>query len=99
METAEKSKEATSSEFKLSFSGTSGCQYGYMVYKCRSPLNAGLVLTLGSKVREGINAGAYIRECTVHVIILSSTRHRFINQSPNAPHRPGKVSSDPKIRQ
>ena len=47
METAEKSNEGafTSSEFKLSFSGTSGCQYGYMVYKHRSQLNAGLVLT------------------------------------------------------
>ena len=44
MEMAEKSKEATSSE---SFSGTFGCQYGQMVYKHRSQLNAGLILTPG----------------------------------------------------
>ena len=47
METAEKLKEATSSAFKLSFSGTPGCQYGQMVYKRPSRLNAGLVLTPG----------------------------------------------------
>ena len=47
METAEKSKEAASSEFNLLFSGTSGCQYGQMFYKRQSQLNASLILTLG----------------------------------------------------
>ena len=64
METAGKLKEATSSEFKLSFSGTSGCQYGQMVYKCQSRFDAG-----GPRSGKEINAGAYIWEYTVYEFV------------------------------
>ena len=40
METAEKSKEAVGSEFNLTFSGTSGCQYEQTFYEHQSQLNA-----------------------------------------------------------